>query len=227
MPGTNGSGLVVLVLTVAAPAAGAGAVRRRRCPARVARWQRSAGAARATGALLVLLLADADQRLADELGRRRQRLLVRRACPCPTWCRAIPACSRRCAPSHHMLALAADRGAGPARRRRRAPRCAARATASSAACGLSEEPDALPGRSSLLLAARARPPSPGRRTPGRSIRATSSLTFSASQVGAIVSGRFPTGPARSCSIPQRWPPRASTSGSRCDRSRPTIATSIR
>ena len=43
----------------------------------------------------------------------------------------------------------------------------------------------------------------------------SSLAFSVEQVGTIVSGRFPTWTGRSCSIPPRSPPRASTSGWTC------------
>ena len=130
---------MVLVLTVARllwrmAASAAAAARRGHALGARARAGRPLGAAGPAA-------RHAGQRLADEFGRRRQRLLVRR----PAAARPGAARSRpfRSAAHRALRAVAMpDRGRGAARRRGACITMCCAATASSAACGLPGETDA-------------------------------------------------------------------------------------
>src|SRR5580693_5750966 len=131
----------------------------------------------------------ADQRLADELGRRRQRLLVRLHPPARPGA-ARPRLVRGLADDASYPVAAPDRGADAPCRCRRAPRpAAARRRLPSHVAVRRNLMRAWPILALLLLAS---PASAGPQDAWTIDPRASSLTFTASQVGAFVNGRFPT-----------------------------------
>src|ERR1700722_1889639 len=130
----------------------------------------------------------AAQRLDDELGCRRQRILVRLHPPArPGAARSRPV--RRPASDPLYSVAAADRGAGAARRRRRAPRpAAARRRLSPHVAVRRTLMRSWPILALLLLAS---PAIAGPQDAWTIDARASSLTFTASQIGAFVNGRFP------------------------------------
>src|SRR5882762_8392886 len=162
-------------------------------PAAVALAPSAAAAARRGGALAGGAGADrplgvagaatrhADERLADELGSRRQRLLVRLHCPArPGAARPRPVRSPADDALYPVAAL--DRGAGAACRRRRAPRpAAARRRLPSHVALRRNVMRCWPILAAVLIAS---PAVAGPQDAWTIDPRASSLTFTASQIGA-------------------------------------------
>ena len=142
----------------------------------------------------------ADQRLADELGRRREASIWFGYLPMPDLVPRDPLSFEMLRTLHHWLAwtlmavLVLHVGG------RRAPRSAAPRRHLPPHVAVREEPDARLARPRSLLLAFSRRPGRSAAIPGRSIRRAAASPSASSRSASSSRAASPPGPARSCSI---------------------------